>query len=278
MNKTIQIIVGILVLYIALVLVGRSLGIDEARSTLPTAYHPTWTSTPSETSILTKNIPTPVIARLTVKSAGVNYVNLRKGPGLQHEITGRAFPNGQFVVTGRNAEGDWYELIYENTKYWIYGELVDIDNSHVVPVVKSTTIRNTATRIPTRVAVSVAMSLATPTRIQARSEKSKVWLVEELVSLMKDNQLKFENSFSGRNLRVRGEVLSVRTEMSGTEVWIDLIGVNRSTWMSGVTCRMPIKRQSQALSISKGDVIVVAGTGGDILITFDIEDCRILIS
>ena len=193
---------------------------------------------------------------------GYTDINVRGGPGTNYPVLGIVSIGHEYTITGRDPPGDWWQISYNGQKGWVFSNLVAASNTENVQV---------ALVIPTPPAVSVSS-----TRPQVHPEELKEWRVDELSLRIRDNELEFENNFRGKNLRVRGEVLRVSIQMSDTEVWIDLGGVNRGRGLPAVTCRMPIERRSKAMQIATGEIIVVSGIGGEIFVTFDIEDCSII--
>ena len=67
--------------------------------------------------------------RVTVTVTG-SVVNLRRGPGTDYATDGQVREGDQMHVTGRNAVGDWLQVMHPvatGKQVWIYGPLTDID-------------------------------------------------------------------------------------------------------------------------------------------------------
>jgi uncharacterized protein YraI len=82
------------------------------------------TFTPLPTTAVAPS-PTPAVARMV---AGVDGVNVRTGPGINFTKVGYIDPDGEAPVIGRY--GDWWQIEYEGSPAWIYGEIVtayDVD-------------------------------------------------------------------------------------------------------------------------------------------------------
>jgi len=91
---------------------------------LPTA---TLTPTPQQTQSSPTSEPMPIPPPPTPTPyivAGVDGVNVRTGPGTNHEQVGYIDPDGQAEYVG--TEGDWLQIRYNGEIAWIYGPLVTI--------------------------------------------------------------------------------------------------------------------------------------------------------
>lgn len=74
--------------------------------------------TPAPTVIPPTPTPTPYIV------AGADGVNVRTGPGTNHEQVGYIDPDGQADFVG--TEGDWVQIRYDGEIAYVYGPLVTI--------------------------------------------------------------------------------------------------------------------------------------------------------
>ena len=260
----------------------RSLGAVE-----PISPVPTWTSTavasqeirhertPDSTMIGTALPPTsvPEVKNLNhtptpqVPFATINHnMNIREGPGTNYPVIGVASVGQNLPITGKNHRGDWWQVTYNGHRGWVFGELVTAVNAERIQIAL---VIPAPPAFPTATNVVAALPTPKPTIVPLLT-------VDAIHNRMKKNEVVFESEFKGRYIRVRGRVLSVRVEMAGTEIWIDLVHV-RDVWSSfGVTCRMPLAFKQQAMSVEKEDIIIVSGTVGDKFITLDIDNCRIL--
>jgi hypothetical protein len=61
-------------------------------------------------------------------------MNVRGGPGTNYSIVGAATAGQRFVITGRNAQGDWWEINYNGRPGWVYGPLVTAQNTGSVTI------------------------------------------------------------------------------------------------------------------------------------------------
>jgi len=53
-----------------------------------------------------------------------NNVNIRKGPGTNYPVVGKARKGQQFEVVGKNANGSWWQIMYNGSKAWIADSVV----------------------------------------------------------------------------------------------------------------------------------------------------------
>ena len=85
--------------------------------------------------LVAANIPD---APLAVPVAMIDRrVNVRSGPGTGNRVIGVAVPGQQFLITGRNMEGDWWQIDDNGQPGWVFGELVtpvDVGGVHVAVV------------------------------------------------------------------------------------------------------------------------------------------------
>ena len=102
-----------------------------------TRPRPTATSTPER--------PTITITR---------PMNIRSGPGTNYEIVGVADVEDEFLITGKNADGDWWRIVFERRRAWVYAPYVEAANTGRVGVVPTPTLSPTATPRPTSTPVS----------------------------------------------------------------------------------------------------------------------------
>src|SRR5690606_38402000 len=61
-------------------------------------------------------------------------MNIRGGPGTNYAIVGAASPGQRYVVTGKNPQGDWWQINFNGQSAWIYGPLVEAENTGSVQV------------------------------------------------------------------------------------------------------------------------------------------------
>ncbi len=69
-----------------------------------------------------------------VAIVAAEIVNVRRGPATTYEIVGSANLAQQLPITGRNAQGDWWQVCcFEGEQPgWVYGPLVEAQNSESV--------------------------------------------------------------------------------------------------------------------------------------------------
>lgn len=83
-------------------------------------------------------------------------MNVRRGPETHHAILGAAETRSQFAITGKNLNGDWWQIDYDGQPGWVYApyvEYVAISDSASVPIVPTPTPFSTAvTVLPTATA------------------------------------------------------------------------------------------------------------------------------
>ncbi|MBX3014486.1 MAG: SH3 domain-containing protein [Caldilineaceae bacterium] len=92
----------------------------EAPAEAPTAAEPTAT-------------PTPDAAVATVSQA----INVRGGPGTNYQIIGAAQPGTQFTILGKDPTGAWWQVNYNGQNGWLFGQLVNAQNTGAVPVAQN---------------------------------------------------------------------------------------------------------------------------------------------
>ena len=82
--------------------------------------------------LVTGTAPTPVWAAspsaapaVTVQVTGTR-VNLRAGPGLEHEVQGQVQQGDELQVTGISADGQWLLIEQEGARRWIFADLTNV--------------------------------------------------------------------------------------------------------------------------------------------------------
>jgi uncharacterized protein YraI len=88
----------------------------------------------------------PIVSAFTVQGGAatgagvvgqaVNGLRLRAAPTTESEQIGRINPGDLLAVLGRNAAGDWYQVVFKNTTGWVYSPYVKIVEGDInaVPV------------------------------------------------------------------------------------------------------------------------------------------------
>jgi len=89
-------------------------------------------STPQPPTALTNDGP----AFLSVAS-GTAVVNVRNAPNTDSEVLGVVRAGEQYLITGRNAEGDWWQIDFNGLPSWVTTQLVTATNTANVPVVEA---------------------------------------------------------------------------------------------------------------------------------------------
>ena len=78
----------------------------------------------------------PADSEIEGPSLRVNgLINVRSGPGTDYEVIGRATPGIYFAVSGRNSDGEWWQVDYNGEAGWVYWQFVTATDADNVPVV-----------------------------------------------------------------------------------------------------------------------------------------------
>ena len=123
---------------------------------------PTSAPTVEATAALTATV---TVATAVAPSASIAVVavlgdmNVRLGPGTDQERIGGATAGQEFAITGKNQEGDWWQIDFDGQTGWIYAPYVAAANEENVPLVGSSLTQTPApaaeTSIPEEPAVIV---------------------------------------------------------------------------------------------------------------------------
>lgn len=70
-------------------------------------------------------------AKVTV----LGEMNIRSGPGTDYEVIGDAVAGEEFAITGKNSEGNWWQLDFRGESGWIFAPYVIAADAEDVPVV-----------------------------------------------------------------------------------------------------------------------------------------------
>lgn len=89
------------------------------------------TETPASDEESTDTPPTTVIPIVTVGGD----MNVRSGPGEEYDRIGGAFAGEEFVITGKNADGDWWQIDFDDQDGWIFAPFVTATDADNVPIV-----------------------------------------------------------------------------------------------------------------------------------------------
>jgi len=85
-------------------------------------------------------VPEPTVAPPTPTEAapgivaGEDGVNVRTGPGINYALLGYLQPGSEAPLTGRYE--DWWQVLYNGSPGWVFGELVTARNGEAVPQVE----------------------------------------------------------------------------------------------------------------------------------------------
>ncbi len=79
----------------------------------------------------TAEAPLPTGASVTVNGE----MNVREGPGTTYGLVGAATLGQEFPITGKNADGDWYQIDFNGQTGWLFAPFVTAANTENVPVV-----------------------------------------------------------------------------------------------------------------------------------------------
>ena len=78
----------------------------------------------------------PADSEIEGPSLRVNgLINVRSGPGTDYEVIGRATPGIFFAVSGKNSDGEWWQIDYNGEAGWVYWQFVTATDADNVPVV-----------------------------------------------------------------------------------------------------------------------------------------------
>lgn len=77
--------------------------------------------------------PTPEAAQATVSQG----MNVRGGPGTNYQIIGAAQAGDQFVIKGKDPTGAWWQVEYNGRDGWLFGQLVNAQNTGAVAVAQN---------------------------------------------------------------------------------------------------------------------------------------------
>ncbi|NOZ51447.1 MAG: SH3 domain-containing protein [Chloroflexi bacterium] len=87
------------------------------------------TTVPTDTPTPEPPTPTPVPPTPTPVPPAViinrDTVNVRRGPGVNYAIAGRASKGKKFNITGKNPAGDWWQIDFNGQAGWIIDRLVN---------------------------------------------------------------------------------------------------------------------------------------------------------
>ena len=107
-----------------------------ATDTPPPTPAETETAAPTPTVMVTETAPAAMEPPATDASATVlGDMNVRSGPGSDYEVVGNATAGEEFVITGKDADGDWWQIDFQGLPGWIHAPFVVAADAEDVPVV-----------------------------------------------------------------------------------------------------------------------------------------------
>ncbi len=96
-------------------------------ATVPPPPEPTETSPATPTPAVTAADEEPAAVAPPASDAKVTVLgemNIRSGPGTDHEVIGDAVAGEEFAITGKNSEGNWWQIDFQGESGWIYAPYV----------------------------------------------------------------------------------------------------------------------------------------------------------
>lgn len=139
----------------------RLAAVETAIAPTPTATA-TPTETPAETHTATAS-PSPTTPSADPYLTIQRRMNVRRGPGTHHDILDTAESGTEFNITGKNLNGDWWQIDYEGRSGWVYAPYVTASYADDVQVVPTPTPIPTATFTPTPIPTATPRPTSTPT-------------------------------------------------------------------------------------------------------------------
>ncbi len=131
------------------------------------------TATPTPTAAPQKaSVPTVILTR---------SMNIRGGPGTSYAIVGSGTVGQRFAISGVNAAGDRWQIVYNGGEGWIYAPFVRVENTAGVSVVTSPVA--VATPIPAPRALSTPVAVAPGSLAPAPAPIGTVVVYESSVTL-----------------------------------------------------------------------------------------------
>ena len=111
-----------------------------AATQAPVAQQPTATPIPP-TPVPPTNTPEPEPTATPVPPAKViitaPQANLRQGPGTRYPRAGAVKQGDEFIILGKNASGDWWQIQVNQQPVWVFGNLVRAENAGAVLVAEN---------------------------------------------------------------------------------------------------------------------------------------------
>lgn len=86
-------------------------------------------------------------------------INIRQGPGTDFDRVGGATEGEEFNVTGRSADGEWWQIDFDGQSAWIYAPFVTAANVENVPIIEGS---ESPTPVPTGTTVEATPAPSGP--------------------------------------------------------------------------------------------------------------------
>lgn len=121
----------------------------------PTALPTAASATVSPATGLPPTAAAPVTPSLTISNA---FANVRSGPGLDFAVLGQVQQGATLPVSGKSADGAWWQVTFNGAPGWLFGELTqpNVAAAGVAVAQAPTAPPTTATPAATPVLVAVA--------------------------------------------------------------------------------------------------------------------------
>lgn len=144
-----------------------------AAAAIPPTPVPTNTSAEPPTPTQPAATPTPDVATATTSQA----INVRGGPGTNYAIIGAAQPGTVFTIKGKDPTGAWWQVDYQGRDGWLFGQLVNAQNTGAVAVAQNIPAPPPPTATPPPPPPPTQAPAAQPTQAPAPSTKYKFNIV-----------------------------------------------------------------------------------------------------
>ena len=109
-------------------------------STNPPLPVPTETTAATPTPAIAATEPAPTEIAPPTSDAKVTVLgemNIRSGPSTDYEVVGDAVAGEEFAITGKNEDGNWWQIDFRGESGWIYAPFVVAAEAEEVPVVSA---------------------------------------------------------------------------------------------------------------------------------------------
>jgi hypothetical protein len=127
---------------------------------------PAETPTPAPT-------PTSQSAQLVLN----DVVNVRSGPGTTYSLLGSEQQGSTFRITGKNADGTWWQIDYKGSAGWVFGQLVAVTGGEGVAVAQNIPPAPTAAPAPPPTNTPVPQPTAPPAPVEPPKPQYKFNIV-----------------------------------------------------------------------------------------------------